>query len=146
MYSRNLSWAVYHCQSTVFSKVVVTCPDECAVESSRTWSIRTFTKDSKARFVVITNFLGRPCSVQSFSLERESVRPCLKCCNNWRNKIYVFYDNRKRSSPSQISLTILHTSSAQLPTSGTYVNKFEKYHWGPYRPGPGLHLQAQHLK
>ena len=34
---------------------------------------------------------------------------------------------KKRSSPSQISLTILHTSSAQLPTSGTYINKFEKY-------------------
>ena len=70
-------WAEPFIIAKVFSKVVVTCPDECAVERSRTWSIFTFTKDSKARFVVITNFLGRPCSVQSFSLERKSVRPFL---------------------------------------------------------------------
>ena len=88
-------WAEPFIIAKVFSKVVVTCPDECAVERSRTWSIFTFTKDSKARFVVITNFLGRPCSVQSFPVERKSVCPFLKCCNKCRNKIYVFYDNGK---------------------------------------------------
>ena len=140
-------WAEPFITAKVFNKVVVSCPDECAVESSRTWSIRTFIKDSRARFVVITKFLGRPCSVQSFPVERKSVCPFLKCCNKGRNKIYVLYDNGKNVPLRRKFLwryfTLHQLSYLQVEHTLTNLKNFTE---DRIHRGPGLHLQAQHLK